>query len=655
MSPSLSVLCVALVAFAVPLFSLHRTLFYVEAALAVVLIALTIWRMTHAQRDFRRYLVGVASTLNPEDRQALENTPLPVLLISADGEAVWYNSLFYREVLGGVDAYGRRLEELFSDIRVESLGRRYIPCATHGTSTFAVYADKLRRRDTAAYVLYFSDNTELTHIATEYDNSRPVMLSLYIDNSEEITQNMRDSERAQLISRVETLLEDWMSACAGIFRKCDSGRFVGLVEYRALAGMLDSRFDILDRVRAIRTASGASMTLSIGVGVGITLNEAETRSRQSLDMALGRGGDQAAVKTPNGFDFYGGQSKSVEKRTKVRTRVMASALQDLIQTSENVLLMGHRFSDLDCLGSAAALAEVCRSLGKPAHVVYDPQTTLAAVLTHRYVGVQEELFIDGQEALPLMTDNTLVIVTDTHQIGRVECPEVYENAKTVVVIDHHRMMVERIQDAAMFYHEPHSSSASEMVAELIQYMPDAVLSRIGAEALLAGIMLDTRSFVMKAGVRTFEAAAYLRRMGADTVEVKQMFSETMDTYRRKAEIVASAERYETTAIACADAAEKTQLRIAASQAADELLCVTGVDASFVLFPDGEGYSISARSYGALNVQLIMEAVGGGGHQTMAGAYLKTSDVSAAVALLHKAIDAALAERQRAQAVQQSAE
>lgn len=654
-SPILIALCAALVAVLIPVFFLHRTLFYIQLVLTVLLIGATVWHAQRLQRSIRRYLSCVANSLDQDDRQALENSPLPVALATDMGEIVWYNSLFRNDVLAGEDAYGTSLYDRFEGLAADRLGRRYLPCVTHGVAAYAVYTAKLRRRDSAAYVLYFTDITELTQIATEYANSRPVVLSLYIDNSEEVTKDMRDSERTQLVSRVETLLEDWIAASAGIFRKCGTDRFLAVVEKRALMGMLESRFDILDRVRAIRTANRTSLTLSIGVGVGDTLTEAETQARQSLDMALGRGGDQAAVKTANGFDFYGGLSKSVEKRTKVRTRVMAAALQDMIETSENVLLMGHRYSDLDCLGSCAALTEICRSLGKPAYTVYDPKTTLASVLVQRYAAEErEDLFIDAQDAMPLLGENTLLVITDIHQPERLDIPELYARAHRVVVIDHHRKTVEHINNAAMFYHEPYSSSASEMVAELVQYMPKAHLTRTGAEALLAGIMLDTRSFVMKAGVRTFEAAAYLRRIGADTVEVKQLFSETMDTYRRKAEIVASAERYsDVTAIACAEEAAGTQMRIAAAQAADELLCVKGVEASFVLFPDGDGFSVSARSYGAVNVQLVMETVGGGGHQTMAGAYLKVNNKKTAVNLLRRAIDACLNDRLRAQAVQQS--
>ncbi len=654
--PLCTALCIALPLFLTPLFFLNRTLFYLGAVVALALIAVTVWHLTRVQRGIHRYLKAVAGSLDPQDRSALELMPIPVVTVTDGGELVWYNTLFRREVLGGEDQYGSPLEAVFDDLSADRLNRRLLPQVRCRENTYAVYVSKLRRGAQGAYVLYCIDNTELTRIAKEYEDSRPVVLSLYIDNGEEITQNLRDSERAQLISRAETMMEDWIAAYAGIFRKCGSDRFLALVEHRHLADMMNSRFDILDKVRSVRTAEGISVTLSIGVGIGKTFNEAETQSRQLLDMALGRGGDQVVIKTPNGFDFYGGLSRSVEKHTKVRTRVVASALQDMILTSDNVLLMGHKYSDLDCLGSCAAMASVCRSLGKPAYAVYDPQSTLAGVLVQHYAKTRrDDVFIGERDALSMINDHTLLIIADIHQPERLEVPELYRRAKTVVVIDHHRKTVNHIDDAALFYHEPNASSASEMVAELVQYMPDAKLGRTEAEGLFAGMMLDTRNFVMKSGVRTFEAAAYLRRLGADTVAVKQLFSETMETYRQKAAIIASARHYDVTAIAFTDEGEGAQLRIAAAQAADELLCVKGIEASFVLFPDGDGYSISARSYGAVNVQLVMEALGGGGHQTMAGACLRATDRRTAEASLQKAIDATLTERRRAQSIQQQAE
>lgn len=630
---------------------LNRTVFFVAAAVSIVVWCYGIWRLGYLKKDIRRYLSGITDHLSQQDRTALENTPIPIVVVSDNSEIVWYNDLFRREVLRSNDSLGRSLNEVFTNLSAGQLAGRVLPQALCGDSTYSVYVSKLRVHDEVTYVLYCFDHTELTHIASEYELSRPVVLSLYLDNSDEVMKNLRDSERAQLFSQVDILIENWATAHAGLFRKNGSDRFMILIEQRCLDIIQNERFDILDKVRAIPTADNISLTLSIGVGRGKTLCDADLQARQTLDMALGRGGDQAVVKTKNGFDFYGGLSKSVEKRTKVRSRVIASALQQMIADSDVVLAMGHRYSDLDCLGSAVALTAACRNMGKTAYTVYDPETTLATALVEHYRAQGKgDYFLETKKALSMVTPNTLLIITDIHQSERLDLPELYQQVETVAVIDHHRKMVDHIDDAVLFYHEPYSSSASEMVAEILQYMNGVTVSRAEAEALLAGIMLDTRHFVMKAGVRTFEAAAYLRKLGADTVEVKRMFSENMTVYQRKAEIVSLANPYRGMAIACADSGG-TGMRIAASQAADELLCVKEVEASFVLFSENDGVNISARSYGEINVQLIMEAVGGGGHQTMAGAYLKDTNLETATALLHKAIDAYLSERERARSAQ----
>ena len=613
-------------------------IFLVAFVAALLTFTFVIWRFLRLRNDLRGYLADISAHLNPQDRAALESTPLPVVLFTETGEIVWYNDQFREDVLKDNDIYGGNIQNVFVDLPFSKISDKGEWQVTTHTQSFAVVASRVVSAAGTAYLLYCADNTRLQNIAKEYSASRPVVLSLYIDNGDEITQSLRESERAQLSSQVEKLLEDWISQNNGIFRKFGTDRFLAILEHRYLAEQLKNKFDILDKVRTVKTAKGDSLTLSIGVGTAPTFTEAETVSRQALDMALGRGGDQAAFKTANGYDFYGGLSKSVERQTRVRSRVIASALRDMAINAEQIILMGHRYSDLDCLGSAVALAAAFRSLGKSAFVAYDPATTLAGELIARFS--KQSLFVEKQEALERMTTKTLLIVTDTHSPSMLDIPDLYARATDTVVIDHHRKMVDHIDDAVIFYHEPHSSSASEMVAELIQYLHGASISKREAEALLAGIMLDTRNFIMKAGVRTFEAAAFLRKLGADTVEVKRLFSENISLYQRKAEIISTADWYRNTAIAYG-AEGGSEMRVAAAQAADELLSVRGVDASFAMFPENGGVHISARSYGALNVQLIMETLGGGGHQTMAATFLKEMDVEGAQTLLKKAIDAHL--------------
>ena len=651
LSPAVILLCAALLLSVGSVFFYNRILFYSELAVAAVLLLYSVWHLWHMQKDMRRVMARVAGSLNQSDRDALAGFPLPAIVCSGGGEILWYNDFFRNQVLDGNEIFGESIGLVTEGLPVSGLGKKKYLDIIYTGHRYSVYISEVHVRETLLYVLYYVDNTQLKEIAEEYALSRPAVMMVYIDNIEELMQNIRDSERAQLSGRVETLLEDWVGDTGGILRKYGTDRFMVVVEQRYLQKIIDSRFDILDRVRTIQTADRLSVTLSIGVGQGDTFRECESMARQAIEMALGRGGDQAAVKTQNGFDFYGGVSKGIEKRTKVRTRVVASALQELITGSDNVLVMGHRFSDLDCLGSAVSMAAAARSLGRPAYVVTQRAKTLAAELIERYDAAgRGDLFMEPDYAMGLVTRKTLLIITDTHNPTMLEWGPLYEAVQTVVVIDHHRKMVAHIENAVIFYHEPYSSSASEMVAELVQYMPSGAISRLEAEALLAGIMLDTRSFVMKAGVRTFEAAAYLRKLGADTVEVKRMFSGSMELYRKKTDIVAKAALYRGTAIAC-DEAGGPDVRIAASQAADELLSIKGVDASFTLFNENGSVNVSARSLGDFNVQLVMETIGGGGQLTMAGALLKDTTMAEARRRLTAAIDVHLEERERSLSAQ----
>ena len=651
LSPIILLLTLALAAAVMVSFFYNRILFYVELVLFAAVLIVIGWRLRRMKKDIGRYLRRIAGSLNQSEQDALSAFPLPVMVSAVNGEIIWYNDLFRHQVLDGNELFGESAGVPTGGATMGELQKKKFIDVSYAGRRYTVYISPVRVREATLYVLYYVDDTQLKEIAEEYALSRPAVMMVYIDNIEELMQNIRDSERAQLSGRVETLLEDWISITSGILRKFGTDHFMVVVEQRHLQKIIEGRFDILDRVRTIQTGDHMSVTLSIGVGQGDTLRDSEAMAKQAIEMALGRGGDQAAVKTKNGFDFYGGVSKGVEKRTKVRTRVVASALQELITGSDNVLVMGHRFSDLDCLGSAVALAAAARNHGRPAYVVTQRSKTLARELIERYEEAgRGDIFIEPDEAMPLLTRRSLVIITDTHNPKMLEWNPLYENAQTVVVIDHHRKMVDYIDNAVIFYHEPYSSSASEMVAELVQYLGSGALSRLEAEALLAGIMLDTRSFVMKAGVRTFEAAAYLRKLGADTVEVKRMFSGSMEMYRKKTAIIARAELYKNTAIAC-DQEGGPEVRIAASQAADELLSIKGVDASFTLFDDNGSINISARSLGDFNVQLVMEAIGGGGHLTMAGALLKDTGMDQAKRRRVQAIDAHLEERERSLAAQ----
>ncbi len=612
---------------------------YIELAVCAVFILVALLRLSRDQRRIDRYMRRVLRHISEQDERSLSMSPLPVAVISDQGQIVWHNTNFEIQVMDNESVIGQNAAPILSVSKISELYQKDSFDVKVAERQFRVFVSPLSVRGEDLFVLYYLDITQLHNLSTEYTLSRPVAMMIQIDNLDELMLKLRDSERARIAGEVENALENWLSDTSGILRKIDDDRFFALIEKRDLSAMIDSRFEILDRVKTISVDHNAQITLAIGVGEGINFRLAQDEAKLALDMALGRGGDQAAVRVKNGFEFYGGKSKDIEKHSKVRTRVMAAALEDLILASDNVLIMGHRYSDLDCIGSAVTLAGVCRALERPAHVIVSRSTSLADELIVRYENAGKgDLFVEPSDALTMIHTKTLLIITDTQVPQMLESFPAYEHADTVAIIDHHRKSANYCDKAVLFYHESFASSACEMVAELVQYMNVSGISKLDAEALFAGIMLDTRNFVIKAGVRTFEAAAYLRKQGADTVSVKTIFSGSFDLYRLKSEIVSSAMFHQNTAIAFAPDSQSSTLRIASSQAADELLSVKDIDASFVLFEDAGCINISARSFGNFNVQLVMEALGGGGHLTMAGAQLKSNSAEQAIMQLKTAID-----------------
>ena len=430
-----------------------------------------------------------------------------------------------------------------------------------------------------------------------------------------------------------------MSRTTGVLRKLSHDKFIAVIEEQHLCKIINSKFEILDNARNITVGDRSNIiTLSIGVGRGAsTLEESESFAKQALDMCLGRGGDQAAVKTENGFKFYGGVAKGVEKKSKAKSRIISNAVQEVIHNSSEVFIMGHRFADLDAVGSGTGLAGAIRMIGEEAYYVVDFEKNLSHSLVSSIQKEYDDLIISPEEAEQRFSDNSLLIIVDTHNANLVESRKLYEMAGQKIVIDHHRKSVNFIDDAVIFYHEPYASSASEMVSEMIQYFKNVnLVPQVLAEALLAGITLDTKNFVMKTGVRTFEAAAYLRKCGADTIKVKGFFTSSIEDYRKRSELISDAEIIGSCAIAVARM-QSDDIRIIAPQAADELLSIENVDASFVIYKTGNVTNISARSLGILNVQVIMEKLGGGGHQTMAAVQLENTSFDEAKKMLIEAI------------------
>ncbi len=609
----------------------HPVICLVELGITALLAVLTaLYSLSSAKRG-RLLLQDLAEQMG-ETAGVLTGLGLPVMAVS-DGVICWHNAPFRKQVMAGEDCIGRPVDFLVSGQALESAYQEAIP-VEYRDRPYRLYV--CRREGT--FLCYFVDQSELVHVKDRYRKGRPVVAYITVDNLDDLQRDTRDSEKAQIRGAIEKRIENWSGELHAVCRRMNHDRFMMVTDEEGLGYMVDTRFDILHKVKSIDFGDKGSATLSIGVGRGgANLAECEELARQALDMALGRGGDQAAVRNPKEFEFYGGATSTGSKRSKVRTRVVASALRELIDSSDNVLLMGHRFADLDAFGACFGFYRAVADAGKPCRIVLDRPRCLCGGLAD-YAAENcpgEELLISPEEALAGMTRRTLLVVMDTHRPSFVDSPEVLQAAPTVVVIDHHRKTVDHITNAVIFYHEPYASSTCEMVSELLQYMTSRI-GRVESEALLAGIMLDTRNFVLHTGVRTFESSAYLRGCGANPVTVKSFFQNSVEVYKLRAGIVASARVWDRCAVAVAESAHP-ELRIAAAQAADEMLGIEKVDASFVVFAEGGVINISARSLGKVNVQLIMEALGGGGHLTMAAAQLPDVTPSQAVERLAEAI------------------
>lgn len=609
---------------------------YIALVLAVVGVVVCV-NIRWFRRRLARVLRG-SPTASSSTQNSFSTLAVPVLILS-NGSVAWYNDAFRDDVMGGQDvcllpvskvipAFAQAQAQEKNGQNIEYGGQRY---TVHGSAPFG--QDEL-------FVAYFINNTALRRQAGEYLATRPAVMLIAVDTYDEILRELKESERAAVTGALGLALEQFIGSTTGFLRKISASRYIAVVEERHMQEIVKGRFAILDTVRAIGSEAG-SVTLSIGVGrLAPTLHEGELMARQALDMALGRGGDQAAVKSAEGFAFYGGVSRSVEKRSKVKSRIVAAAIRDLMAQCGSVLIMGHRASDLDALGSAIGMLRFAKICDKPAAVVVNEQQSLAANLIEEFrrAGFGGD-FIPPDEAEKYMDPDTLVVIVDTHLKALLESAALYDAAQTVVVIDHHRKCVGHIDDSVVFYHEPSASSASELVSELLQYIDtprEKRLTALEAQALLAGIMLDTHNFALHTGVRTFEAAAYLRRMGAQTAAVKKLFNSSFENYAYKAQLVTDAEMYMGCAVVFSDSVPP-ELNVVVPQAANDLLTIIGVDASFVAVDNGTQISVSARSMGDVNVQVIMEKLGGGGHLTMAGAQLKNTTLANAKRQLLDAI------------------
>lgn len=597
---------------------------YIVPAIVALLFALFVSVLfgQRLRRRLRRFLGG-KGTAEDFALSGLAGLSAPLLVLSSK-RVIWYNNAFKERIAQGTENPLVPVKRLVPGLDLKTAAESAGQNLQLGNCRYTVHSSVASGEENLNFVV-FEDDTLLKEQADELRLSRPSVLYIEVDTYEEVLKDLRESERTRIMGAVSLALERMIAKTGGFLRRVSTARHIAVVDEASLQKIIESRFAILNTVRS-SDEDASLISLSIGVGQhGKNLKESEDMAQQALSMALGRGGDQAAIKTPDGFEFYGGLSRSVEKRNRVKSRIVAASIKELLQPVERVLIMGHKFSDMDSVGACTGMLRFCKICGKEAYIVVNEEHSMAAnLIAHLKAAGYNNNILSPMQALPLAGPKALAVVVDTHMKHMLESDTVYEHCPKRVVIDHHRKMVGHIDDADVFYHEPYASSASELVSEMLPYAGENPAERptsADAEALLAGIMLDTRTFSLHVGVRTFEAAAYLRRLGAETEKVKKMFASTLQEYVLRAELVERAQIYDGCAIVTSDEIP-LDCEVVAPQAANDLLTIEGVKASFVAIRQGGNIRVSARSMGEVNVQLIMEKLGGGGHLTMAGVQLE---------------------------------
>ncbi|MGY4688233.1 DHH family phosphoesterase [Salibacterium sp. K-3] len=589
------------------------------------------------ERDLEKYITTLSHRVNKAGEEAVTNLPIGIILYDEDYEIQWANPFMMHYLPG--EFLGVPLNRIFEDITSPIKKGETETEITLNDRHYTIYIKQEER------LLYFFDMTETKETKSLYEKEQTVIGLIYLDNFDEVTQGMDDQVRSRLMSHVTSSLNEWAEDYQILLRSISSDRFIAVMNQQALKQLEKTRFELLDHVREVTGREKVSITLSIGVGSGdSSLRELGSLAQSSLDLALGRGGDQAAIKETNGkVRFYGGKSNAMEKRTRVRARVISHALRDFVLESDQVIIMGHKNPDMDAIGASIGVLKVAEVNNTDAYVVVDPndinpdvQKLMEEVGDHDYLWSQ---FITPEEALDDLTRHTLLVVVDTHKPSMVIEPRLVDAVDRVVVLDHHRRGEEFIKDPVLVYMEPYASSTAELVTELLEYQPQKLsMDELESTAMLAGIIVDTKSFAIRTGSRTFDAASFLKSHGADTTMVQMLLKEDIDQYVRRSHLIEKATIYRD-GMAVAKASEEEMYdQILIAQAADTLLTMNDVKGSFVLSKRSDGkVSISARSLGEVNVQLIMEELGGGGHLTNAATQLDSS-LEEAEEKLEQAID-----------------
>lgn len=611
---------------------------------------------TRKREELRSYIENLSDNVDTATKNAILNLPFPLVIIDDHGVINWYNLLF-TNIFQGEYILDKKLSSYITGIdigRVLKNGTEEFKNINVKDRYYDIYCNLItlheNNEDRNIIIMYLVDKTDFIAIKNKYNDEKNVIAILQVDNFEDVLKEADEISKPALMAEVDKKINAWASNYNAAIQKFSNGEYILFFSHKQLLDIEEKRFDILDNVREINSGNRIPLTLSIGVGVNSKTNaELHKSSRSALDIALGRGGDQAVVKDNDKLSFYGGKTKAVEKRTRVKARVIAYAMRQLIEQSDNVIIMGHEMPDLDCLGSALGIYRCCKNLGKNTKIVLNK---VNAAIENLWSELEEDdeykdVFIGSQDALAFANEHTLLVVVDVHRPKFTECKQLLDKLEKVAVIDHHRRGTEFIEDAVITYIEPYASSTSELVTEILQYMFEKTkVKQIEAEALLAGIFIDTKNFSFQTGVRTFEAASFLRKLGADTILTKQLFQDDIETFVTRADVVKNAQMFKNSiAISVIPLAAKNPALVAA-QAADELLNIKGINASFVLSRINGEIFISGRSLGDINVQVVLEKLGGGGHLTVAGAQLPGATLDEAIAKVKKSIDEYFKEGER---------
>ena len=651
LEPNLKLYFFSLVIFTLAAVPVSPVLALAEGVAAVGLYVYFNNRNKKRRQGILQYIDNVTGSVDTASKSTLINSPLPIMVFRPDtGEVIWSNENFLQ--LAGVreHLFEMKVEDAVPNFPVQWLLERKQECPDRvvmNNRRFRVYGSMVRARSRSGEqnlvaTTYWVDTTEADHLREAYTATRPVLAILMLDNYEDLMKACADTQRSAVLAQIDEKLGAWSAAGEGLLLKTERDRYLFFFEECHYAHFVEEKFSVLDAIRDINVGEGVHPTLSIGVGKDAdSIPDLYKNAKLSLEMALSRGGDQAVVRGRVDFEFYGGRSKTTEKRTKVKSRVMANALIELMADASEVYVMGHSYADMDALGAAIGICCAARKREKKAQIVIDLERNAAGPLLASLQALPEYagVFLSGSDAFLKMRPGALLVVVDTNRPDMVENQQLLESCNRVAVIDHHRRAASYIENAAFSFHEPYASSASELVTELLQYLVEpADLLREEAEALLAGIVLDTKHFTQRTGGRTFEAAAFLRRAGADTASVQRLFQNDLGDMVARYDIIRRAELYRAD-IALSVIPDEGVDRVTAAQAADELLTLKGVQASFVLYRSGEDVLMSARSLGEINVQVILEALGGGGNSTTAGGRVEHGDIEAVRAHLTDAIDA----------------